>query len=117
MVTMSGVVAGEFIWLAMDRCLRGRPKMTGRRGCRLALSIGVSGLFLALGIATTAEAQGFGPDPFRPYVNQYDPYTYPMGPAGPGAGGSGPVLPRSGLFGANQYQRYLDSLGGAAAAD
>jgi hypothetical protein len=89
--------------------------MTARRGCRLALSIGAAGLMLALGIAATARAQGFGPDPFRPYGAQYDPYTYPMGPAAPGAGGSGPVMPRSGLFGANQYQQYLDSLSGAAA--
>ena len=27
---------------------------------------------------TAVWAQGFGPDPFRPYNSQYDPYVYPM---------------------------------------
>src|SRR5262249_26823325 len=58
------------------------------------------------------RAQGFGPDPFRPYNSQFDPYVYPMGPASPEAGGSGPILPRPGYARANQFQEYLDSLTG-----
>jgi len=70
---------------------------------------------LSLGAAatgtTTVWAQGFGPDPFRPYNSQYDPYTYPMGPAGPGAGQSG-MLNGSGIRNANQYQNFLNELQG-----
>lgn len=60
----------------------------------------------------TVLAQGYGPDPFRPYNSQYDPYRYPIGPARPSAGGQGVFLPRMGNFGANQYQGYMDELDG-----
>jgi hypothetical protein len=61
--------------------------------------------------ATSLWAQG--PDPFRPYNRQYDPYTVPMAPdaAAPGQFVGG--LPRSGIRGANQYQNYLEELQGA----
>jgi len=59
-------------------------------------------------------AQGYGADPFRPYNSQYDPYTYPMGPASPAGGQGGANLPRMGNMGANQYQGYLDELAGAS---
>ncbi len=38
---------------------------------------------------TTVWAQGFGPDPFRPYNSQYEPYVRAIGPASPAAGQSG----------------------------
>ena len=37
---------------------------------------------------TTVWAQGFGPDPFRPYNSQYEPYVRAIGPASPAAGQS-----------------------------
>jgi len=70
---------------------------------------------LSLGAAvtgtTTVWAQGFGPDPFRPYNSQYDPYVYPMGPAGPAAGQGG-AMNGSGIRSANQYQNFLNELQG-----
>ncbi len=69
-------------------------------------------LVLAAAVAPTAWAQpSFGPDPFRPYLNRYDPYVYPMGPASPIAGGSEMML-RQGNRGANQFQSYLDGISG-----
>jgi hypothetical protein len=62
---------------------------------------------------STALAQGYGADPFRPYNSQYDAYTYPMGPASPAGGGRSSFLPRMGNMGANQFQGYLDELSGA----
>jgi hypothetical protein len=63
----------------------------------------------------TLFAQGYGPDPFKPYNSQYLPYTFPMGPASPaGGGGAGGVMMRMGNAGANQYQGYMDELSGQA---
>ena len=60
-----------------------------------------------------ARAQpGFGPDPFWPYNSQYTPYTEPIGPAEPAAGGRGDMYRRDGGRGANQFQQYLDGLQG-----
>jgi hypothetical protein len=79
-----------------------------RRGS-LLLAVMAAG---ALAAAPRAWAQGYGPDPFRPYNAQYDAYTYPIGPGGPnGANGGLPF--RSGLRGANQYENYLSELAGA----
>jgi len=64
-------------------------------------------------VTPTVRAQGFGPDPFRPYNSQYDPYVYPMGPAGPGAGQSA-AMNGGGIRGANQYQNFLNELQGPA---
>ena len=60
------------------------------------------------------RAQGLGPDPFRPYNRQYDPYTVPMAPADAVPGQFVGGLPRSGIRGANQYQNYLEELQGAS---
>jgi hypothetical protein len=68
-------------------------------------------IFLASAGASNVWAQNFGPDPFRPYNSQYDPYTYPTGPSVPGAGQGG--IPASGVRGANQFQNYLNELTGA----
>ena len=74
--------------------------------------IWAASLVLATAFAPTASAQpSYGPDPFRPYLNQYDPYVYPMGPASPMAGGS-EMMMRSGFRGANQFQDYLDGISG-----
>jgi hypothetical protein len=54
---------------------------------------------------------GNGPDPFRPYNSQYDPYIYPMGDVGPDS-----VQLRSGVRGANRFESYLNELEGASRA-
>jgi hypothetical protein len=68
-------------------------------------------LVAALTETTAVWAQNFGPDPFRPYNSQYDAYTYPMGPATPGAGGNAVMNP-PGFRGANQYQDFLNDMQG-----
>jgi hypothetical protein len=74
--------------------------------------IWATSLVLATAVAPNAFAQpSFGPDPFRPYLNQYDPYVYPMGPASPMAGG-GEGMIRPGFRSANQFQDYLEGLSG-----
>jgi hypothetical protein len=91
--------------------------MTSRRGIRLGCWLWTASLLMVPAVATTARAQGgYGADPFRPYNSQYDPYVYPMGPATPGAGQGGPIMPRSGLMGANRFQEYLDGLTGTERA-
>ena len=37
----------------------------------------------------TAHAQGFGPDPFRPFNSQYDQYVFPIRPETGGAAAPG----------------------------
>ena len=47
-----------------------------------------AGLCIARGAAgglRAAHAQGFGPDPFRPFNSQYDQYVYPIRPETGGA--------------------------------
>ncbi len=58
----------------------------------------------------SAWGQGYGPDPFKPFNSQYDPYTYPMGPA---IGQSAGLNASGGLRGSNQFQDYLNALEGA----
>ena len=60
---------------------------------------------------TTVWAQGFGPDPFRPYNSQYEPYVRAIGPASPAAGQSAPMN-AIGNRGANQFQSFLNELQG-----
>jgi hypothetical protein len=85
--------------------------MTSTRAKRLrALLAGLS-VVVAGGHAPSAWAQGFGPDPFRPYNSQYDPYLYPIGPATPDGGQLAAARAR-GLGGANQFQEWLDELQG-----
>jgi hypothetical protein len=57
----------------------------------------------------TVWAQGFGPDPFRPYNGQYEPYVRAIGPASPAAGQSAPMN-AIGNRGANQFQNFLNDL-------
>ena len=84
--------------------------MTSTRGSWVRTLLAGLGVLVAPAGASTVWAQGFGPDPFRPYNAQYDPYTYPMGAAAPEAGGA---VPGAGIRGANQYQAYLEHLMGA----
>ena len=58
----------------------GDPDMTSTRGNWLRCVLG--GLTVLVGGATNAWAQGFGPDPFRPYNSMYDPYVFGTAPAG-----------------------------------
>lgn len=66
-------------------------------------------LLAALGVPAVAAAQGFGPDPYRPYNNQYDSFVYPVAP-GPLDYGQNQSPVRNGIRGANQFDRYMDSL-------
>ncbi len=66
---------------------------------------------LAVGVVLAGpipvRAQGFGPDPFRPYNSQYDAYTYPLGQNGADA-----AMQRMGNRNANQFQDFLNDLQG-----
>jgi hypothetical protein len=92
-----------------------RPEMTSSRNH--LLGFGWSGsdllpgltLLLVLACTSISRAQGFGPDPFRPYNSQYDPFVFPVAP-GPLDVGGNPFLGRNGLRGANQFQNYLNEL-------
>ena len=59
---------------------------------------------------STARAQGFGPDPFRPYNSQYEPYVRPLSDPGLAAGAAASAR---GGRGDNQFQDYLNQLDGA----
>jgi hypothetical protein len=83
--------------------------MNSTRGCWLRSLVAGLGILATPVGASTLWAQGFGADPFQPYNSQYNPYTYPMGPASPEAGQGGP---RSGVRGANQFQNYLNDIQG-----
>jgi hypothetical protein len=86
--------------------------MTSTRGKWLRSSLTALVISVAPASTSTVWAQGgYGADPFRPYNNRYDAYTYPMASPDmvPSAGG----MPRMGIRGANQYQGYLDELAGA----
>jgi hypothetical protein len=93
----------------------GRPKMTSMHGSWFRSLVAALSLGAAFTGTATVWAQGFGPDPFRPYNSEYDPYVYPMGPASPGAGQSGPMnVP--GNRNANQYQNFLNELEGPSSS-
>jgi hypothetical protein len=70
----------------------------------------------AQGGASTAWAQGFGPDPFQPYNSQFEPFTYPTAPSSPGMGQSAGMNVRSGVRGANDWEAYQNQLAGAGRA-
>jgi hypothetical protein len=83
--------------------------MTRARGNWLRSLLTGLGILAAPACTSTVWAQGFGPDPFRPYNAQYDPFTYPTG-ADPAASAE---MAGSGVRGANQFQNYLNELQGA----
>jgi len=87
--------------------------MTSTGGKWLRFLRSALALLMAMAGESTARAQGggFGPDPFRPYNSQYDPYRYPTGPATPDGGAAATAI--SGVRGANQFQDYLNELNGA----
>jgi len=89
--------------------------MTSTRGNWLRSLLAGLSIAAAQAGASTAWAQGFGPDPFQPYNSQFEPYTRPIGPAGAGAGQGG-MNGRSGGRGDNQFQAYLDELQGVGRA-
>jgi len=62
-----------------------------------------------------ALAQGFGPDPYRPYNSQYDSFVYPVAP-GPLDYGQNQSPLRSGIRGANQFDNYMNSVMGSPGA-
>ena len=61
----------------------------------------------ALGLSA-ARAQGFGPDPYKPFNSQYEQYVYPIVPETGGAVRGGRNMSR----GENQFQEYLKELQG-----
>ena len=79
--------------------------MTSTRGNWLRSLLAGLSIAAAQTGASTVSAQGFGPDPFKPYNSQFDAYTYPTGP-GQAAG----LNARFGNGGANQFQNYLNEL-------
>jgi hypothetical protein len=86
--------------------------MTSTRGNwlrSLLWGVAISSVLVA---AHGARAQGFSPDPFRPFNAQYDAYVYPIGPAGPGGDSRNPGY-RDGVRSANQFENYLQELQGA----
>ncbi len=85
--------------------------MTSTRVYRLGPKILALCLLLTMGEGQAVWAQGFGPDPFRPYNSQYDAYTYPLGGSGYDAAQAAAMM-RSGLRGANQFENYLAEIQG-----
>ncbi len=85
--------------------------MSSTRVCRLGAKILALCLLLFVARGRAVWAQGFGPDPFRPYNNQYDAYTYPLGGSGYDAAQAAAMM-RSGLRGANQFDNYLAEIQG-----
>lgn len=86
-------------------------RVARRSGLRLA--IGAGGVLpLALAAAPTAGAQGFGPDPFRPYNSQYDSAVFPIAPGPLSPLGASRFNQNAGPRGANQFENYLESLEG-----
>ncbi|WP_068418888.1 hypothetical protein [Planctomyces sp. SH-PL62] len=66
-------------------------------------------LLLLSALPGNASGQGFGPDPFRPYNSQYDPYVFGVAPGAYDAGGNA-TLNRAGVRNANQFQNFLEGL-------
>jgi hypothetical protein len=67
---------------------------------------------VSVAAAPACLAQGFGPDPFRPYNSQYDPFVYPVAPGPTDFGYNRGGI--NGIRGANQFESYLNSLQGSA---
>lgn len=86
-----------------------RQILDAARRSGLRLAIGAAGA-LPLALAPTAGAQGFGPDPFRPYNSQYDSAVYPIAPGAYSPFGAAGLNQNTGQRGANQFGRYLESL-------
>jgi hypothetical protein len=85
---------------------------------RLWLFRAAGAYLVVLGVASSGWAQGFGPDPFKPYNSRFDPFVYPVAPGpldyGNNQGYTGPE--RGGVRGANQFENYLNSLRGGGNA-
>lgn len=62
------------------------------------------------GLAGEIRAQGFGPDPFRPYNSQYDSYVFGVAP-GALDGVGNPSINRAGIRNANQFQNAVNEFG------
>ena len=86
-----------------------RTRSHGGRRFGLRLATGSAWLLLAAS-PLSALAQGFGPDPFRPFNSQYDSYVYPISP-GPLDPVGNPGLNRAGVRGANRFDDYLNQIG------
>jgi len=87
-----------------------RQILGAARRAGLRLAVGAAGA-LPLVLVPTAGAQGFGPDPFRPYNSQYDSAVFPIAPGPMSAFGNTLTNQNLGVRGANQFENYLESIG------
>lgn len=86
--------------------------MSAPRSSFVPLYLGTIAAALATGAASTAVAQvggGMGPDPYRPYSSQFDPFIYPVPSNGGQVLPSNAALGRAGLMRANRFQEFLDN--------
>jgi len=92
---------------------RPREPLGRRLGARFAPA---ALLVLAVcAVEARVQAQGFGPDPFRPYNSQYDAYVFGVAPGSLDPVGN-PTLNRAGVRGANQFQNFVAGMEGRANA-
>jgi len=84
-------------------------RLSDRVGRRIRASLLPAALVVVGATPDSAKAQGFGPDPFRPYNSQYDPYVFGVAPGTLDPVGN-PTLNRAGVRNANQFQGFLDQI-------
>jgi hypothetical protein len=88
---------------------RGDRHMTSTRSPWVRFLLAGLGIAMApLGLPT-ARAQGFSPDPFKPFNSQFEQFVYPISPFAGGPGAAAGAMGRVD----NQYQQYLKELEGA----
>jgi hypothetical protein len=87
----------------------GDPEMTSTRGPWVRFLVAGACIALAPIGRQSAHAQGFSPDPFKPFNSEYQQYAYPISPFAGGPGAAAGMMGRAD----NQYQRYLKELEGA----
>lgn len=88
-----------------------RDRVARRFGVRPILAF-----LAASALVGEAHAQGYGPDPFRPYNSQYDPYVYGVAP-GALDGVGNPSINRAGVRNANQFRSVVNELNGIGAGN
>src|SRR3954447_12701467 len=97
-----------------------RPARRPSSGTRTWTCLGCAAAawLLAVGHGPAARAQGFGPDPYKPYNSRFEPFVYPQAPGPLDYGynqGFAPGVDRGGIRGANQFENYMNSLRGGGA--
>jgi hypothetical protein len=92
----------------------GRTVPSGDRDMNSTRGTWIGFLLFGMSIAVapfgmSARAQGFSPDPFQPYNNQFQQFVRPISPYAGGPGAAAGAMGRAD----NQYQQYLKELDGA----